>query len=439
MQILKKISFYLFLALSLACAIWGYFKLKESKEPNSNVIEHISNKTFCLIETNTYSELINQLVRQNLIWNSLLDDLHLKKAQDNTAFFDSLVNGDSELKTILENNKLFFSCYFQNSNTNYLIQFKLKEASDEGYLNTFFKTNLTKDNSGASLTYYHKIVHGQKWVIYLKNGIVYISNDIATIETSVNLKKEESLAQSSIYLNLLKTNGNQKTSVFINNKLMSIFNDDVLSTQSIFTPDFNLNNISLSGYSLFDSTTLFNALKNQKPQKLNFYDEMPNNPISFSAIALSEPKLFYSNLGNETNSLKWKSLNDSALYDIKTEFLNTIETGIITSNYQVNESIQSLTLLKTNDSEKNKSFFKLISDSTLIIGDIITYKLNEKYETLFSWLDKSIKNYYISINKNTIASTSFLSSFLKSSLKTNKLTPSYLSANTNCLYRVSSG
>jgi hypothetical protein len=416
-QILKKISFYLFLALSLACAIWGYFKLKESKEPNSNVLEHISNKTFCLIETSTYSDLINQLVRQNLIWNSLSEDQHLKKAQDNTAYFDSLVTEHSELKTILENNKLFLSCYNQNSNTNYLIQFKLKEASDETFLNSFFKTNLTQDNSSSSITYYHKTVHGQKWLIYLKDGIVYITNDLATLETSVNLKKEESLAQSLIYLNLLKTNGKQKTSVFINNKLMPIFNDDVLNTPSIFTTDFNLNHISLSGYSQIDSTTLFNALKNQKPQTLDFYDELPDNPISFSAVALSEPKLFYSNLHFEMNSEKWKNLNDSALYDIKTEFLNTIETGIITSNYQVNQSIQSLTLLKTNDSEKSKSLFELISDSAFVIGDISTYRIKTNYTTLFSWLDKGIKNNYVSINKKTIVFSSnrdILNNFINS-------------------------
>lgn len=263
----KKIVFYLFLSISLAFAIWGYYKLKESKEPNSNVLEHISNKTFCLLETNTYSDLVNQLVRQNLIWNSLSEDPHLKKAKNNTTYFDSLVAEHKELKRILDNNKLFFSCYKQNSNINYLVQFKIKEASDETYLNTFFKTNLKYDNSDSSLEYYYKTLHGQKWLIYLKDGIVYISNNIKTLEQSVNLKKEESLAQSTIYLNLLKTNGKQKTSVFINNKLMSFFNTDVLNTQSVFTTDFNLNHISLSGYSLFDTTTLFNALKKSKNHK----------------------------------------------------------------------------------------------------------------------------------------------------------------------------
>ena len=424
MDFFKKIVFYLFLSISLAFAIWGYYKLKESKEPNSNVLEHISNKTFCLIETNTYSDLVNQLVRQNLIWNSLSEDRHLKKAKDNTTYFDSLVAEHKELKRILDNNKLFLSCYKQNSNINYLVQFKIKEASDETYLNTFFKTNLKHDNLGSSLEYYYKTLHGQKWLIYLKDGIVYISNNIKTLEQSVNLKKEESLAQSTIYLNLLKTNGKQKTSVFINNRLMSIFNNDILNTQSVFTTDFNLSHISLSGYSLFDSTTLFNALKNQKPQTLNFYDELPDNPISFSAIALSEPKLFYSNLKNEINSVKWKQLNDSALYDIKTEFLNTLETGIITSNYQVNQSIQSLTLLKTNDSEKSKSLFKLISDSVFIIGDISTYRIKLNYTTLFSWLDKDVKNKYVSVSKNTIifsSNTEILNTFINSLNTSNTL------------------
>ena len=432
MDFFKKIVFYLFLSISLAFAIWGYYKLKESKEPNSNVLEHISNKTFCLIETNTYSDLVNQLVRQNLIWNSLSEDRHLKKAKDNTTYFDSLVAEHKELKRILDNNKLFLSCYKQNSNINYLVQFKIKEASDETYLNTFFKTNLKHDNLGSSLEYYYKTLHGQKWLIYLKDGIVYISNNIKTLEQSVNLKKEESLAQSTIYLNLLKTNGKQKTSVFINNKLMSFFNTDVLNTQSVFTTDFNLNHISLSGYSLFDTTTLFNALKNQKPQTLNFYDELPDNPISFSAIALSEPKLFYSNLQNEMNSVKWKELNDSALYDIKTEFLNTLETGIITSKYQVNQSIQSLTLLKTNDSEKSKSLFKLISDSAFIIGDISTYRIKKNYEILFSWLDKKIKNKFVSINKSTIAFSSnaeILNNFINSLNTNNTLSKNTLFMN----------
>jgi len=443
-DLFKKIVFYLFLTISLAFAIWGYFKLKESKEPNSNVLEHISNKTFCLIETHTYSDLINQLVRQNLIWNSLSEDAYLKKAKYNTTYFDSLVADHSEFKTILDNTKLFFSCYKQNSNINYLVQFKIKEASDETYLNTFFKTYLIQDNSDASSTYYYKKIHGQKWFVNLNDGIVYISNDLKTLENSVNLKKEESLAQSITYLNLLKINGNQKTSVFINNNLLSVFNHDVLNTPSIFTTDLNLNHISLSGYSLFDSSTLFNALKNQKPQTLNFYDELPDNPISFSAVAISSPKLFYSNLHSEMNSIKWKELNDSALYDIKTEFLNTIETGIIFANYQLNQSIQSLTLLKTNDSEKNKYLFKLISDSTFIIGDILSYRIKKNYATLFSWLDKKNKNSFVSISKNSIifsSHTDILNSFINSqntsnTLSKNTLFMNYASNNllVNCNY-----
>ena len=66
--ILKKIGFYLFIIASIALAIWGYFRLKESKEPAGLVLEHIPTNAMCVIETKNCSELISQLTRQNLIW-----------------------------------------------------------------------------------------------------------------------------------------------------------------------------------------------------------------------------------------------------------------------------------------------------------------------------------------------------------------------------------
>jgi hypothetical protein len=124
-DLFKKIVFYLFLSISLAIAIWGYFKLKESKEPHSIVLEHISANTTCLIETTNYSDLINQLIRQNLIWNSLSEDSKIKVAENNLSYFDSLITSNKELKSILDHTKLYFSSYLQSTKTNYLIQFKL--------------------------------------------------------------------------------------------------------------------------------------------------------------------------------------------------------------------------------------------------------------------------------------------------------------------------
>ena len=263
MDLFKKISFYLFVSISLAFAIWGYFKLKESKEPHSSVLEHISAKTICLIETNNYSDLINQLVRQNLIWNSFSEDPQLKKAEHNITFLDSLIKENKELKSILDHNKLFFSCYQQSSQTSFLIQFKLKEVNNETYLTRFFQTHFTEDKSTPTLTCYYKIIHGQKWLTCLKDGIVYVSDDLKTIETQVNLKKEESLAFHKPYLNLLNSNGKQKASVFFNTQSTPLFHSNLLNKPSLFSTDFQINQLTLSGYSEIDSTTICHALTQQ--------------------------------------------------------------------------------------------------------------------------------------------------------------------------------
>lgn len=403
MDLFKKISFYLFVSISLAFAIWGYFKLKESKEPHSSVLEHISAKTICLIETNNYSDLINQLVRQNLIWNSFSEDPQLKKAEDNITFLDSLIKENKELKSILDHNKLFFSCYQQSSQTSFLIQFKLKEVNNETYLTRFFQTHFTEDKSTPTLTCYNKIIHGQKWLTCLKDGIVYVSDDLKTIETQVNLKKEESLAFHKPYLNLLNSNGKQKTSVFFNTQSTPLFHSNLLNKPSLFSTDFQINQLTLSGYSEKDSTTICHALTQQKTQTINFYNALPNHPISFSAISLSNPTLFYSKLVVDSISKKWTSLNDTALYDIKTEFLNTLEKGMVSANYQINQAVQSLNLMQSNDTEKNKILFNLIADSVFTNGEVSIFRLQEKYNDLFSWIQKDVKNAYVSISKNTLA------------------------------------
>jgi hypothetical protein len=124
--ILKKIGFYLFIAASIATAIWGYFRLKESKEPAGSVLEHIPNNAMCVIETENCSELISQLTRQNLIWNSLLSNSSITVAQNGIRYLDSLVNSSKEIAEIISENSVYWSFIKQEKSTEHLILFKLK-------------------------------------------------------------------------------------------------------------------------------------------------------------------------------------------------------------------------------------------------------------------------------------------------------------------------
>jgi hypothetical protein len=403
---LKKISFYFFIGVSLLIAIWGYFKLIESKEPKSNILEHISDKTFCVIETDSYSELVNQFFRQNIIWNGLSLDSNLNKVKATISYLDSLVVENAELKGILEHNNLFLSCFKQDSTINYLLQFKLKKTSDEHILKTFLEKTFDKNTSTLSLICYYKIVHQKKWLISLYDGIVMISDDLNLLLNSVNLKKEESLSENKNYLSLKTANGAQKTTVFINNNLHPIFNKDIFNSQLIFNTNIKPDQISLSGYSLIDSNSIFKNFEKQNAQALNFYDDLPDNPISFSAISLSDANQAYSFLCPIKQNKNWEFLNDTAMYDIKKEFLTSLDLGILSAKYELNGQIQNITLSKTNDSTKTNYFLKLVSDSSFQINEVLNYRIKPVYQYLFSWLDKEIKNNYISINKNTIAFTS---------------------------------
>jgi hypothetical protein len=47
--LVKKIGFYLFILAAIVAAIWGYLRLKESKEPNVSVLEHIPANVACVL------------------------------------------------------------------------------------------------------------------------------------------------------------------------------------------------------------------------------------------------------------------------------------------------------------------------------------------------------------------------------------------------------
>lgn len=397
MQILKKIAFYLFITLSISGAIWGYYKLKESKEPNATVLEHISNKALFLIETNNYSDFINQLIRQNVIWNNLSENSDFKLSEKTVLYFDSLVSENKKFKAILNNNALYFSCY-KKETLKYLLQFKLKEKNEKTYFESFFKTNLHQEKTISTFNCYSSTIQNIKWYILESEGIVYFSNDIGILEESINLKKEESIAFNESYKKLLKASGKQNNCIYYNQNVSSISNSTILNSPSVFNFELNLNQITLSGYSSIDTNSIYNSLKKQSTQVLDFFDELPNNPISITAISLNNESFI-----NQTPLLNsWKSLNDSALYNIQNEFFSTIDVGIVNANYKINESIESISIIKSNDVKKNTQLLKLISDSTFTDNDIKCFHIKSDYTNLFSFLNSNQKNNFICINNSSL-------------------------------------
>lgn len=406
-QILKKIGFYLFIVASIVAAVWGYFRLRESKEPNVSVIEHIPTNAICVIETKNCSELVSQLTRQNLIWNALLSNESMLVAQNGIRYLDSLVNSKLEIAEVISDNSLYWSFVKQGASTEHLILFKVKEKNNEELFLEFFKTVFSKDASVSSFDAFYFTNNKQKWLLTFKDGIIYLSSDVGLLQNCLELKKEESIASNTSYLGLLKLNGEQKSQIYFNHAHTNLLSKSLFTQQSLFGLEVQLNEITLTGYSNTDSLSLFNCLRNQSSESISGFEHLPNSPISIQGVTLSDVGLFYKmvnqELSSETvefNESAWENLNDSALYNIKNESFENIDREVLSANYVLDEVTSQVISLKIKDTEKSEVLLKLMSDSILNIGESKAYKLNANLAQVFSFSKEDLKMKYAYLSES---------------------------------------
>ncbi|MES2565238.1 MAG: hypothetical protein V4565_00115 [Bacteroidota bacterium] len=406
MHLLKKIGFWLFVVASIAIAVWGYLRLKESKAPKISVLDHIPENAMCVIETKNSSELISQLTRQNLIWNSLLTQESMQVAQNGIYYLDSLVNSQPDIAEVLKDNSLYWSFIKEENNTEHLLLFKVKEKSEDDLFMDFFKKVFIKDNSLTSFDAFYFTNNKQKWIVSYQSGIVYMSSDFSVLERCLKLKKEESISENINYLKLIELNGEQKTQVYFDHSQTPLLSRDLFSRQSLFGAEVQLNAITLTGYSLNDSLSLFNCLKNQDAETFTGIGELPENPLSIQGVTLSQPDIFYTTLQHqlsemqaESNNNAWKVLNDSALYNIQKETYENIDQEILSANYVLNETSTQLISVKIKDNEKGKFLLKVMSDSVLGENE---FRLDKDLSQIFSFSKSDFKMTYGCISGNSI-------------------------------------
>ncbi|MES2514541.1 MAG: hypothetical protein V4580_10375 [Bacteroidota bacterium] len=404
--LIRKIGFYLLIVIALVAAIWGYLRLKENKEPKGSVIEHIPANVACVIETKNCSELVSQLTRQNLIWNSLLSNTSMLVAQNGIRFLDSLVNSSPDIADVISGNSVYWTFYKKEKTTEHVIMFKAKEKSNESLFREFFNKVFAKDAAVSSFDAYYFTNNKQKWLVCYMDGIVYIASDLGTLQTYLEMDRKTSLAQNKAYADLLKENGEQNTLVYFNHSLSHLFSKTLFTQQSLFGVDVQLNEITLTGFSNDDSASLFNNLKNQEANPITGYATLPTNPDIIQGVTLSDVDLFYKMVGQQRsperqalNTASWEDLNDSALYNIKTESFENIDREILLATYVLENITGQILSLKIKDVEKAEVLLKLMSDSVLT-ANLKTYKLNSKFGQLFSFENSDLKSEYACLNED---------------------------------------
>lgn len=399
--LLRRIGFYVFIAASLVAAIWAYFRLKESKAPNASVLEHIPANAMCVVETKNCSELVSQLTRQNLIWNSLLSNASVQVAQNGIRFLDSLINSSSDITDIISDNSVYWSFIKKEKTTEHLILFKVKETNNEDLLEDFFTKVFAKDASISSFEAFYFTNNKQKWLVCCKGGIVYVASDIALIQDCLELKKDESLANNKLYTDLLKENGEQKNQIYFNHLLTPLLSKRLFTEQSLFGMDVQLDEITLTGYSNPDTASLLGDLKHQNPSGIEGFESLPDNPDIIQGVTLSDVNLFYKSVNGqqskdtrELNANAWQQLNDSALYNIQSETFENIDKEILSATYVLDNVTCGILSLKIKDEEKSQTLLTLMSDSIVSSADIKTFRINKTFSQLFLFTESNFKNEY---------------------------------------------
>ncbi len=392
MAVLRKIAFYLFLATSLGVAVWAYFRLRESKAPETSVREHIPGTASAVIETRQTHDLVQQLTRQNLIWNSLLTEEVFANAQKGIQYLDSLTRASEEVSAMLEDNPVYWSFVKEGARHEHLIQFKLKEQKDAELMEQFFSRVFATNHSVSSFKAYDVSVNGKAWLAACLNGIVYFCSDLSLLQKSTSLQKNESLAQNPTFLKLQKLNGRQNTQVFLNHHLSGLLNKRFFTNQSLFSLGIELNKLSCTGYTIPDSSTFFSAMTGQKETEFRQIEKLPDHVSSLMGISISRAAQFFKDNEvllppalAEKNEKAWRIVNDSALYNMKQEVYENTGGGLILGNYWLEEQAQQLLQLDIQDEAKAEQFLKVISDSLVNVNELRAFHIRENYTHLFSF------------------------------------------------------
>jgi hypothetical protein len=406
-QLLKKIGFYVFIVASIGAAIWGYVRLKENKEPKASVLEHVPSSAQVVIETKTLSELISQLTRQNLIWNSLLNNANIANAQYCIQYLDSISKTNTEVTDLINNNAVYL-CFFKETNTmNSLLLFKLKEKSNETIFTDFFLKHFKKSNLISSIDCYETTIQHKKWFITYNDGIIYVASQEATLKHSIELPINQSMASNDNYLALMKESGSQTNQMYLNQEDLILLDHSLFANQSLYSTEIKLNEITFNGYIIPDSVMY--TLKHQESSTIDIYQYLPSHPSSMIGLSISDIKLYLKEFEkintvseNEKRTYSWKMLNDSALYDIKNEFLENVDAQIVANTYAIENSSHMIATIKMKDNDKTKNLLALIKDSVIKQNDLTIHHLQKDYQKIFTLINPSHTFQYTCINNDLL-------------------------------------
>ena len=372
----QKIVFAIFVVLSLSLALFGYYSLKNIKQPSIKALSLIPDNCDALLKFDNYSEFTNSLRNKNLLWQDLQHLSCFEKLEEHLNYFDSIIAANRILSDLILVNPIYLSIYSKNK---FLITCNLVELSNEkSFKNSFIK--IFNSNFIPLKT-------------DIQNGVIGISNSEEYLKKLFDPKNSK-LKENKNFAFLLNSANYSGVSVYVNNKLSSnlISNSySLLNTK----PD----RIILNGIKIKDSTEFFGE-ENAKPLKdFDFLNNIPLICNAFEVFVIEDAEKIFE---TKTKTDWWDNINKKAMFNAKKQFYNNISESIIKVSMP---SKTHALIINISDSIKINEILIYIKDSVKLSNKRIN-KINKGTlsftSSTFSLLKLKELNYFVAFKNHLV-------------------------------------
>jgi hypothetical protein len=371
LSIVKKISYILFIVLSISAGIWGYFSLKNNKKPQLEAISVLPDSCLIYLTTPNFFELTKRLNEQSLIIDKLTLFKEIRLLSESLQKFDSLFNASDMLQREMVNNPVHFALY--GNNLNWLAAFNIRQLGnqDEIEKKLLEVTHAKKtDDDGYEFTLIKNIV------IYftLKSGVVTWANNKALLTLSEN-KSSAKLYTNPAFLSFkIALEENAALSMYVNHDLYSKSDAaPLLNLTAICKLGFSSGSIDvqpsqlkINGYLTPAKTELISAFASQMPQSVDFVEYLPLTTTYFKAYGFSSFNGLTSKvmeLFPKPVSKFWRQIKDSALYNVTDEFYLNVENYLL--EFETETLKHHVVMAKIKDTLMAFEHLRWMSDSVL--------------------------------------------------------------------------
>lgn len=384
MALVKKLAFYLFIVVAVGLAVWGYLRLRNSKKPGIDAISLLPDSCMVYLSTNNFPELDKRLNSRNLVVDKLKLFSDVKGICDGLALFDSLFLSQPLLQEELSGMRIHLGVY--NANSNWLAVLNVSELGLQDQVRNklaeVLAAHLLKED-----VYGFKLRGSSEFYFSLTSGVLAISNSQRLLKRTQDRGRR--LVDNPDFIEFRRSgedNGLLSIYVdhhnYIGNALSSRLQLSAICRQGFSAGVIELqpSEVKVNGFLRPGRSDVVHALLNEEAQTTSFVGMLPLTTTCFKAFGFDN---FYNlharvDSGRHTSAASnvfWKSVNDSALYNVQKELYETISGHFLT--FETNSS-QDYVMAEVMDTLRAAEQLKYMSDTVLNLDGQVAWQLGHQ-------------------------------------------------------------